>query len=99
MELNQKQKDAVREVLDGKLSTSNLSDCEMCGNESWAIDPYIMELRQFNKGGFDSRAIIPLVCMHCTKCGNTKMFNAISLGVVNEETGEIIDRIPEVVGG
>lgn len=91
MELNQSQRDAVRDKLNAKFDDQNIPDCEMCKNDAWAIDPYILELREFFRGGvFVGSPVIPLVSMHCTKCGHTKLFNAILLDVINQNTGEAI---------
>lgn len=91
MELTQPQRDAVRDKLNAKFNDQDIPDCEMCGNDAWAIDPYILELREFAKGAlFVGSPVLPLVSMHCTKCGNTKLFNAISLDVVDQSTGNIV---------
>src|ERR1700691_5481191 len=98
MEMTQVQRDAVRDRLNNKFDDQNIPDCEMCGNDAWAIDPYVLELREFAKGMVIVGApVLPLVSMHCTRCGNSKLFNAISLGVVDLGTGEVLANGKAVV--
>ena len=53
---------------------------------SWSFE-------EFNKGGlFVGVPVVPLVAMHCTRCGNTKLFNAISLDVIDQKTGNVVVR-------
>ncbi len=37
------------------------------------------------------KGVIPLVSIQCMTCGNTKLLNAIALGLVDQATGRLID--------
>lgn len=59
--------------------------CEICDNTDWMIDDKLFEFREFQGGKtvFGGGAIKPVITVTCTKCGNTKILNAIQLGVVD----------------
>ena len=96
MELTQPQRDAVRKKIEAIFGDHEPANCEMCGHDGWAIDPYILELREFGKGAvYVGVPVVPIVSMHCMKCGNSKLFNAISLGVIDQSTGNIDFSIKE----
>jgi hypothetical protein len=65
--------------------------CEVCHSNAWTINPSLFYLSAYSGpniiiGG----PRVPLVCVSCTVCGNTKLLNAISLGLVNHQTGEVV---------
>jgi RNase P subunit RPR2 len=64
--------------------------CEVCNQANWMIDDTLFELREFHGGRtvLGSGAIKPLITISCTSCGNTKMMNAIQLGLVDPTTPE-----------
>jgi len=59
--------------------------CEVCGNQHWTLGDTLFELREFHGGKtvLGSGAIKPLITIACSKCGNTKLMNAIKLGIVD----------------
>lgn len=60
--------------------------CPICGQRHWNINDVVIESREFQNGDFilgGESAIIPFVSLNCTNCGNTILFNALHLGVVN----------------
>ena len=59
--------------------------CEICGNSKWLIDDILFELREFHGGKtvLGSGAIKPVLTSTCASCGNTKLMNAIQLGIVD----------------
>jgi hypothetical protein len=88
MVLTEKQRAFVLRKFHDKFKGSN---CEICGSDTWAIDPLIMELREFAKGALARSPVVPLVGVHCSTCGNYKLLNAIIIGAVDEMTGEVVD--------
>jgi hypothetical protein len=65
--------------------------CEVCHNNAWTINPSLFYLSAYHGpniiiGG----PRLPLVCISCGVCGNTKFLNAITLGLVNPQTGEVV---------
>jgi hypothetical protein len=67
--------------------------CEICNQTNWMIDDTLFELREFHGGRtvLGSGAIKPIITISCNSCGNTKIMNAILLGIVdpNNPEGEI----------
>lgn len=59
--------------------------CEVCAQKNWMIHDTLFELREFHGGQtvLGSGAIQPFITISCTSCGNTKMMNAIQLGLVD----------------
>lgn len=64
--------------------------CEVCNQTNWMIDDTLFELREFHGGRtvLGSGAIKPLITISCNSCGNTKMMNAIQLGLVDPKNPE-----------
>jgi hypothetical protein len=63
--------------------------CELCGSEGWFVADNLVNVNQYH--GRDlvlGGGQIPLLSVHCRKCGNTKLLNAIVLGLIDESTGE-----------
>ena len=57
--------------------------CPVCQNNNWTIGKTIAELRPFLKGKLRMGGILyPAVVFTCNVCGNTLLFNAIALGIV-----------------
>jgi hypothetical protein len=63
--------------------------CEVCGNQGFGVSDQVHELRTYSKTPFGpGPTLTPLVAAACSRCGNTKLFNAIALGLLVEGTGE-----------
>jgi hypothetical protein len=62
--------------------------CPMCGHAGWSIQDGVYELREFHEGGMviGGGALVPVVPVICSNCGNTILVNAILTGIV--ERGE-----------
>lgn len=63
--------------------------CPICGQRHWNINDVVIESREFQNGNFiigGESAIIPFVSLNCANCGNTILFNALHLGVVNRNS-------------
>ena len=90
MKLNEKQKKKLLQNLESKWKNKV---CEICSETNWAIDDTLFELREFHGGKtlLGSGAIKPVITMACDNCGNTKLMNAIQLGLVdpNNPSGEL----------
>jgi hypothetical protein len=82
MKLNKEQQDKLitklNQVWKNKI-------CEVCNHSSWMVDDTLFELREFHGGRtvLGSGAIKPLITITCDSCGNTKIMNAIQLGLVD----------------
>ena len=70
-------------------------NCPICIESTvWWIGN-IVEVREYNEGNRCSgAAITPLVQVQCDKCSHVVLFNAISLGVVDPETGKVKEAKP-----
>lgn len=82
MKLNEEQQDKLVQELDKKWKNKT---CEICGENTWLIDDTVFELREFHgaKTLLGAGAIKPLITIACKSCGNTKVLNAIHLGVID----------------
>jgi len=62
--------------------------CPVCQKGDWLISDTIFELRGFNQGsiviGSDSK-VYPVFVLACKECGYTRLFSAISLGLVDKK--------------
>jgi RNase P subunit RPR2 len=71
--------------------------CEICNQTNWMIDDTLFELREFHGGRtvLGSGAIKPIITISCNSCGNTKIMNAIQLGIVdpNNPEGETVEAV------
>ncbi|WP_313236480.1 hypothetical protein [Sphingobacterium multivorum] len=58
--------------------------CEICQTGNWNIDETIYQINEFHGGNvvIGSGSLVPVITLTCQNCGNTKMLNAIKLGVV-----------------
>ena len=62
--------------------------CPVCGNKLWTVNNKVMEMREYHDGKFvmgGDASIMPVVSLVCSQCGNTLLFNAIRLGVVEKD--------------
>ena len=69
--------------------------CQNCGEKSIVLQNQIYMLTEYRGaqiilGGATS--LVPLLIANCTNCGNTILINAIHLGLINQETGEVNDE-------
>lgn len=65
-------------------------NCPICGDQlSWNSN--ILEMREFNKGAIGKGVVIPVVHATCQSCGHILVFNAIALGLIDKDSGEIIE--------
>ncbi len=93
MNLNESQQkfimDRLASVWKGK------RECPICNpSTAWCIGT-IVEVREFNEGNHcPGAAITPLIQVECNNCGHTVLFNAIALGVVDQDTGKVKEAKP-----
>ncbi len=62
--------------------------CEACGMTDWRPDATLYELREWDETGTADPgylAQVPLIALSCGRCGNTKLFNAVTAGVVDAD--------------
>lgn len=66
--------------------------CDICGNSEWGTSSKLQQLVEYQSGeSLTARSVIPLVPIICTVCGNTRLFNAVILGIIDQATGELAD--------
>ena len=89
MKLTQAQRDKLIAKLEG---FPKRNPCDMCGNRHWLVDDTIFEVREFHGANikFNSAAIKPVVSLTCSVCGNTKLLNAIQLGLIEPDTTSVL---------
>lgn len=84
MKLTQEQ---LNKALEKVRSVWGSVSCEICRNEGWIISDTIYELREYHGGMIAAGATAPCIAIHCNKCGNVKLMNALVLGVIDSATG------------
>jgi hypothetical protein len=91
MKLNKEQQDKLIAKLNQVWKNKT---CEVCGQQNWMIDDTLFELREFHGGRtvLGSGAIKPLITISCTSCGNTKMMNAIQMGLVDPKNPDGVTK-------
>jgi hypothetical protein len=63
--------------------------CQQCGEGNWTVQAKAFELRQFHGGSLVvGGAVLPLVPVICTNCGNTVLVNAIVAGAMSPQPDE-----------
>ena len=92
MMLSENQK---KSLLD-KLHTIGVQNtkCEVCGHDTWLVNDVVFELREFTGGQINTindSKLFPVVPLSCSTCGNTRLLNALILGILGE--------IPSDIGG
>jgi len=62
--------------------------CPICGNLQWRFNETLSEIRTFSEGKLSLKSLIPLVVATCTKCSHIVAFNAVQLGLFEDEGAE-----------
>ena len=65
--------------------------CPVCGQRHWNVLNTIIEAREFQNGNLiigGESALVPYVSITCNRCGNSLLFNAIQLGIVQQSNNE-----------
>ena len=61
-------------------------NCPICQNNKWEISDKPAELREYAEGGLVvGGPVYPLIILTCRVCGNTLLFNAIVMDVIEKE--------------
>lgn len=90
MQLTPEQANLVVEKLNQLWGTAKT--CSVCRGNHWTISDRIYEMREFESGGLvlGRGTVYPVIVATCAKCGNTKLFNAVGLGVLTPEPEKAI---------
>ncbi len=76
----------IIEFLNKKWKNKN---CPMCGNKEWNINgDTIYELREFKDGDLvlgAGTAIMPVIPVTCSNCGNTIFISPLATGLMEKE--------------
>lgn len=68
----------INKIEDKVRKNLNETNCEVCGNKNWLLQDSILYLQKLVS---DDEAV-PIVSFSCDNCGNAKMFNAFTLGLL-----------------
>jgi hypothetical protein len=73
-------------------------ECECCGVEDWKVLDRVFQLGEYRSKPPLSGGVIrapgrplPVIVTQCKNCGNIRTSSAIALGVVDQQTGRLID--------
>jgi len=58
--------------------------CECCGEGKWILSDNIVTMPNYTGGIVLGGNILPHIPLICSNCGNTKFFNAITMGVIKK---------------
>lgn len=69
-------------IVVGKLNQlwTNKRECLVCNNDKWTVSDKIFEIKQFSDESKIEGRKIPIITVTCSKCGNTILLNALTLG-------------------
>lgn len=81
--LTQEQLATVQKWLGEKAKADH--HCEVCGNENFTILEHLVSPINFGAGFIIGGPAYPQVMAICPRCGNTKYFNAMLMGIVKNE--------------
>jgi len=73
------------------LSKIKGSNCDLCNSNKWEMQNTLFYIQEFNSPSTENpgSAAQPMITMACMDCGNTKLINAIKLGIVDTD-GELL---------
>jgi hypothetical protein len=82
MQLGQAQQERALAHINAKLRR-----CPSCGSAGFGIDVTVYEAREFQGGGLAIGAgnMLPLIAATCNSCGMVVTFNAVVLGLLNQD--------------
>lgn len=62
--------------------------CEICGNTNWQINSVVWQLIESeNLSQYSGEiALMPLMSLMCSRCGNVRLLNALQLGILEKDT-------------
>lgn len=83
---DEKQRKALHWI-DQKWPQAN-RECEICGAMKWSVSTDFTTPLVFDGGLHIGGRSYPTVNVVCENCGNTKYFNAIKMGILEEKIGD-----------
>jgi hypothetical protein len=91
MQLNEAQQQLIVRQLDK--FWKGYRKCPACQNVTkWEIGG-ILELRNYNEGNVIlGGAVTPVLTLVCSTCGGTQFFNAVKLGLVDRNSGKVLEK-------
>jgi len=84
MQLSETQQKKALEKLTYFFSKS----CDSCSGHDWLLNDKVFEMREFNMGTLvlgGQASVFPVITVSCKQCGNTYLFNAILLGLIEKK--------------
>lgn len=99
MDLSEEQKRILSRKLEEWAELAG--DCVFCGGTQWHVSEKVFQLNEFYEGASLTigGAVLPVIPVSCARCGNTRLLNAITLGVVAPDSVEDEAEDAEAVEG
>lgn len=83
MKLGDEQKRKIESHLESV--TKGGFTCPICGSSQWVFNETLSEIRTFSYGKISLQSLIPLVVATCKTCSYVVTFNALQLGLLEQE--------------
>src|SRR5262245_57267449 len=90
MKLGDKLGEEARRKIEAYLANSM---CEVCYTREWRLSDTFFEVREYSpKAAIGGPSLVPMLIVTCSRCSNTKMFNAVMLGLLDRGTGMLPEQ-------
>lgn len=73
-----------KQVIDALNLHLLVQGCSVCKHSDWEVNDTVFEMREFFGGNMviGPSSIVPVIYVMCKNCGNSLLFNALRLGIV-----------------
>lgn len=68
--------------------------CEACGADDWSLSTSVCVLSSYLPAQDvpEESPVVPVIPVTCSKCGNTRLVNAIAIGVMEKQLDEVMSK-------
>lgn len=73
-----------KKALDWINSKWPIKTCEICSQTKWELSDFLVAAPRFEGSIMLGGKIAPHIMVMCRNCGNTKFFNAVIMGLIEE---------------
>ena len=62
--------------------------CDLCGKSVWEVLGTVFNLTEYGQKRVRGSYVAPVIAIECQTCGNTRLINAITIGLVPPDEDE-----------